>query len=146
MKWLLTALLVSNLFTSYAQTNQTKLTKSLPAVITCKANEISGAFIKAAGEKISFSFPDNFVAHGVVKSSIVKYANLQTTIIELPDFGKSLFQLSKRTNEDKTVTYVGRIINTTEGYLYELKNTANGEYQLTKQELNKVRPTCDLLK
>jgi len=44
----------------------------------------------------------------------------------------TLLAISKRINDDKTVTYVGRIINDKYADGYELKRENNGSYAMQK--------------
>lgn len=113
-----------------------------PAVINCSENVLSQVFASAAGQRVSLPFSDNFLFSGDVTSNVVKYSNLQSAVIKSPDFNNTIFNISRRTNADNSITYVGRIINTNYFDGYELKKNASGNYQLIKIETDKAIQDC----
>jgi hypothetical protein len=52
-------------------------------------------------------------------------------IVKSPTLNNTLLAISKRINDDKTITYVGRIINDKYADGYELKKE-NGSYAMHK--------------
>jgi|SRR5690242_6043856 hypothetical protein len=94
-------------------------------------SELSKAFTVPQGGKIKLDF-GNFTFNGIVTSSIKRYDNLYTVIIKSPAMNNTLLAISKRINDDKTVTYVGRIINDKYADGYELKRENNGSYAMQK--------------
>lgn len=119
-----------------------KIFASFPAAVTCSEQELSKAFNTAVDQTISLSFSNNLLFNGTVTSNIVKYSNLQSVTIKLPEFDNLIFSISKITNDDKTVTYVGRIINKKYADGYELKKDASNNYQFIKFETDKIIPEC----
>ena len=115
---------------------------NFPDVINCTEAELSKVFTSSAGQNISFSFSDNFLFDGAVISNVIKYSNLQSANVKSPVFNNSIFNISKRINDDNSITYVGRIINKNYFDGYELKKTADGKYQLIKIETDKVIQDC----
>ena len=113
-----------------------------PAVINCTEAEISKVFTSLTGQNINLSFSDNFSFGGAVISNVIKYSNLQSANIKSPVFNNSIFNISKRINNDNSITYVGRIINRDYFDGYELKKNAAGNYQLIKIETDKVIQNC----
>ena len=63
---------------------------------------------------------------------------MQSAIIRSPVFNNAIFHISKRTNPDNSITYVGRIINQNYFDGYELKIDAFGNYHLIKIETDNV--------
>lgn len=122
--------------------NRPKLFSNFPDIINCSETELSRVFTIAEGQNISLSFSNNFIFAGNLSSSIVKYSNLHSTIIKSPVFNNAIFNLSKRINDDNSITYVGRIINTNYGDMYELKKDISGNYQLVKTETSYVIQDC----
>ncbi len=116
---------------------------NFPDVINCTESELGKVFTSLTGQSISLSFSDNFSFAGSVTSNIVKYSNLQSANIKSPVFNNSLFNISKRINEDNSITYVGLIINRDYFDGYELRKNANGNYQLIKIETDKVIQVCN---
>ena len=115
---------------------------NFPDIINCTVAELSKAFTTSPGQQISLSFSDNFSFGGAVISNTVKYSNLQSANIKSPVFNNSIFNISKRINNDNSITYVGRIINRDYFDGYELKKNAAGNYQLIKIETDKVIQNC----
>jgi hypothetical protein len=73
---------------------------------------------------------------------LVKYNNLQSLVIKSALFNNAIFSLSKRINDDNSITYIGRIIHFDYADMYELKQDVNGIYQLIKNETERVVQTC----
>lgn len=113
-----------------------------PSVISCSEAELSKAFNSSPGQAISLSFSDNFSFSGNVTSNISKYNNLQSAVLNSPVFNNTIFSISKLTNADHSITYVGRIINRNYFDGYELKKDITGNYKLLKIETDKVIQDC----
>jgi hypothetical protein len=96
-----------------------------------KANELDKAFLAPEGAQIKLNF-SNFTFSGVVTSSVKRDHNLSTVIIKSTSLNNSVFSISKRINEDNTITYIGRIINENYADGYELKKDSLGNYELNK--------------
>ena len=116
--------------------------ESYPRVINCSEAEISRAFATPAGQSINLSFSDNFSFSGNVTGNTVKYSNLQSVVLRSAAFNNSIFSISKRTEANNSITYVGRIINRDYFDGYELKRNVSGNYQLIKIETDKVIQDC----
>jgi hypothetical protein len=96
--------------------------------------ELEKIFATAEGSTIKLSLGGNVGLTGVITSSIQRYHNLKSVIVKLNNLDNTVFGISKRTNDDKSITYVGRIINTKYSDAFELKTDANGNYLLNKQK------------
>jgi hypothetical protein len=81
---------------------------------------------------VKLNFGD-FTFNGIVTSSIKRYDNLYSVIIKAPGLNNTLLALSKRINDDKTVSYVGRIINENYADGFELRKENTG------YAINKIR-------
>lgn len=79
---------------------------------------------------------------GKVVSNENKYDNLQSMIIRSNNMGNTLFQLSKIINKDKSITYVGRIMNPDALEVYEIKNDVAGNYRLQRIDLDNILQDC----
>lgn len=137
------ALLISTV--SFAQQNtpsKPKLFQNYSDVITCSETELARVFNFNEGQNVSMALANNFSFSGTVTSNLVKYSNLQSVIVKSPAFSNAIFQVSKRTNDDNSITYIGRIINQNYFDGYELKQDAAGNYQLIKIETDKVIQPC----
>jgi hypothetical protein len=119
-----------------------KLFANYPDHINCSVNEFSKSFVTAQDQNINLTFSDNFLFNGTVTSNVVKYANLQTAVIRSASFSNAIFVLSKITNADGSINYVGHIINTKYFDGYDLKKDASGNYQLVKIETGAVLQDC----
>jgi hypothetical protein len=130
--------------TGFSQNNTVKPSQfnAFPTTINCSESELSKIFNTASGQTISLSFSDNFTFTGNVRSNIVKYSNLQTAVIASPDFANTIFSVSKITNNDNSISYIGRIINKNYFDGFELKQNAAGNYQLIKMETDRVIQDC----
>jgi hypothetical protein len=110
----------SNLFNNFSA--------NIPTAVT----ELDKAFLGKEGSSIQLNFNNNFSFTGTVFSSVQRYSNLSSVIIKLPSLNNSLLSISKRINDDKTITYVGRIINEKYADGYELKKDNYGNYTFNK--------------
>ena len=96
-----------------------------------RVNELDKAFLAIEGSEIELNF-SNFSYKGIVTSSVKRYHNLSTVIIKSTSLNNSLFSISKKINEDKTISYIGRIINENYADGYELVKDTLGNYSLNK--------------
>ena len=108
------------------------LFNNFSAKIPTAVTELNKAFLAAEGSSIQLSFANNFSFTGTVFSSIQRYRNLSSVVIKIPSLHNSLLSISKRINDDNTVTYVGRIINEKYADAYELKKDNYGSYTFNK--------------
>jgi hypothetical protein len=113
-----------------------------PSVINCTEQELSRVFTLAEGQPVVLSFSNNFNFGGSITSRVTRYSNLQSSVIKSPVFNNAIFSLSKRTNADNSITYVGGIINENYADGYMLKKDNAGAYSLQKIELSRQLPTC----
>ena len=113
-----------------------------PDVINCTETELNKVFTSSAGQSISLTFSDNFTFAGNVTAKMAKYSNLQSVNIQSPVFNNTIFNISRRTNDDNTTSYIGLIINRDYFDGYELRKSANGNYQLIKIETDRLIQVC----
>jgi len=140
---LLLLVLIGCTAAAHSQTgNKPKQFSQFPDQITCSETMLADIFRNPAGASISISFSPAFSFDGAVVNNIVKYSNLQSAVIRSPYFHNSIFSLSRITNKDNSITYVGRIIHKDFADGYELRQNASGQYQLTKIETDRVMPDC----
>ena len=132
-------------FSQNGNTAKPKQFNNFPDIINCSETTLNNIFNSAAGQHIDLSFSDNFSFSGNVTSNVVKYSNLQTAVVRSPYFNNSIFSVSKIINADRTVSYLGRIINKNYFDGYELKKNTDGNYQLIKMETDRVIQDCNQL-
>jgi hypothetical protein len=118
----------AQVFTSNRQNYFNKYSEKLPTA----TSELDKAFTTPEGGKVKLNFGD-FTFNGIVTSSIKRYDNLYSVIIKAPGLNNTLLALSKRINDDKTVSYVGRIINENYADGFELRKENTG------YAMNKIR-------
>ena len=132
--------------TGFSQTNaKPKQFNNFPEKINCSEQELASIFNATPGQVISLSFSNNFIFTGNVTSNIAKYANLQSAIIVSPDYFNTVFSVSRTTNNDGSISYIGRIINKNYFDGFELKKNISGVYQLNKIETDRVIQDCSQL-
>ncbi|MEO5890718.1 MAG: hypothetical protein ABIQ31_10720 [Ferruginibacter sp.] len=138
-------LLALSAVTGYSQNRQSvkpSLFTAFPTTINCTEAQLSSLFTQK-GTNVSLSLDNKLTLSGPVTSNLVKYHNLQTIVIKLPAFKNTLFSLSKQTDKNNNNTYVGRILNPLYADGFELKRQANGIYQLTKIDIDKILVYCN---
>lgn len=109
-----------------------KLFNSVSNVVPCPVSELEKGFSSFSGKNIRLNFGKNISFNGYVLSNIQRYHNLRSMIIKLPDYNNAILSVSKRVNDDNTITYIGRIINEKYSDGYELKSDLAGNYFLNK--------------
>lgn len=92
--------------------------------------QLEKAFEAKEGTEIKLQFRE-MSFEGTVISSVKKYENLHSVIVK-NNRTNTLISFSKRLNEDKTITYVGRILNDSSTDGYELTKNADGTYTFHK--------------
>ncbi len=120
----------AQIYTSSRQNRQNQFSKLSEKLPTASA-ELDKAFLAPEGTKLHLNF-SNFSFTGIVTSSIKRYDNLYSVVIKSSSLDNTLFSVSKRINDDKTITYVGRIINENYADGYELRKESDGTYALNK--------------
>lgn len=117
----------AQIITSHRQNYFNKYADKLPA----NESELEKAFSTSEGGKVKINFGD-FSFYGIVTSSIKRYENLQSIIVKSPDLNNTLLAISRRVNDDKTVSYVGHILNEKYADGFELRKEKNGSYEMNK--------------
>lgn len=133
--------------TSFSQSTSAakpKLFESLPSSITISESLLQSFFSLSPNQETTLDFGGQFTFPCRVLSKQAKYNNLQTVIVKSPSFGNAIFQVSRVTNEDNTISFSGRIINEKAFDGYAIKRTTNGTYLLEKFETDKVLDPCKL--
>lgn len=133
-KALLAVIMLVATFAAEAQTNAplrknqfSKMSEKLPTSFS----ELDKAFHAPEGSKLQLRF-SNLTFSGIVISSLKRYDNLYSVVIKSSSLDNTLFAISRRTEEDSSFTYVGRIINEKYADGYELRKDDGGAYSLYK--------------
>lgn len=100
--------------------------------LSCSVSELEKAFSSSPGANIKLIFGINIIFKGNVTSNVQRYTNLKSMVIKLTDFKDAALSISRRLNDDNTITYIGRIINENYADGYELKTDIAGNYFLNK--------------
>ena len=116
----------AQILTSNRQNYFSKVAEKLPTA----TSELEKAFTIPEGAKVKINFAD-FSFEGIVTSSIKRYDNLYSVVVKAPGLNNTLLAISKRINDDKTISYVGRIINQKYADGFELREN-NGTYSMNK--------------
>ena len=122
-------------------TSKPALFSGKPDRLACSETTLSNAFDFNDGQYINLTFSDNTSFSGKVISNIVKYSNLQTITIQLPEYGNAILYLSKQINPDQTVNYVGRIMQKDASDGYMIERNAN-DYSFKKINTERILELC----
>lgn len=115
--------------------NKPKLFSNLPEKISVNASELETFFIAQVGTntQLSLASDANQKFEGNLVSRSDRSADgIQTAIIGSSNYNGARMTVTKRQNEDGTVSYLGRIISFQHGDLYELQNL-QGQWFLVKK-------------
>lgn len=132
---------------AFAQANTTakpKMFAHLPTSIAISETLLRTFFTLNRNQETVLDFSAQFSFPCRVISNETKYANLQTVIVRSPMFGNAIFQVSKILNEDRSISYTGRILNERAFDGFVLKKADGGTYQLQKFETDQVLDECKL--
>jgi hypothetical protein len=139
----LVILLTSVALHSNAQTSETKqpIFSAYPNSISVDNLTLANSVMNAKGTDVTLNLAEGFKFKGSVISNIQNQANLQIITMRSSENPNTLLEISKITNEDNSIFYKGRILNSGAADGYELKNI-NGNYSLEKFELAKILQQC----
>ncbi len=135
IKALLLCTIVCCFFTSNAQvlhSDKAALFANVSSSFKAAISELDKAFLAKEGSSIQLQFASNFTFNGTIMSSVQRYGKLSSIIVRSQSLQNTLLSLSKRTNEDNTITYVGRILNGAFADGYELNKNTDGSYTFNK--------------
>ena len=129
---------------SFAQINDVRpnLYADRPQSINVDKNIFASVLDVAEGNEVSVALSSDFIFTGKVIGNFTKYNDLHTVMVRSNDNETSILQITAIKN-DNTVSYSGRIINSTAAVGYEIKNN-NGVYSLQKFETIKILDPCKL--
>ncbi len=120
--------------------NRPLLFAAYPQTLPLDAALISNTLNYKEGSTVSVALSPDFTFTGTVISNRQKYDNLQTVMIRAAD-DYTVFQVSRISNNDKSIQYAGRIININAADGYEIKNN-KGHYSLQKFETARILQPC----
>lgn len=140
-KPLLMALLCLSSAVCFSQTAKTEVFSQFPETINISKSELSQSLLATEGAAITVRFAD-LVISGKVIANVQKYDNLQSMVIRSDAYANALIHLSKITNKDNTISYVGSILSEEAADGYEVKADPAGNYQLKKIQQDTVLQPC----
>ena len=117
----------AQVLTSNRQNYFDKYSQTLPTPVS----ELDKAFTTPEGAKVKINFAA-FSFNGIVTSSIKRYDNLYSVIVKAPGLDNTVLTLSKIINPDKTVSYIGHILNQKYSDGFELRKDNDGNYAMNK--------------
>jgi len=144
-KSLLMLLLCLSTAVGYSQqtvANKTRLFAATPDKIDIASELFSKLMTFSEGTEVTFPLGNGVTFSGIVLSNEMKYSNLQSMTIRSAELNNSFFSLSKITNPDNSISYVGRIINNNALDGYQVKKAEAGNYRLEKFESDRILQDC----
>ncbi len=142
---LLLCVITAAAFAQKSDQSKPKLFTNFPDEIQVSKNLLQNTMNAFEGEQVVITFNNDFHFKGIVLSNLKKYDNLQSVLIKSSSFGNAVFQVSKIINDDKSISYTGRIINPDAFDGYEIKKDVKDNYSLKKFETKKILEDCGLL-
>jgi len=110
MKKLFVTLTFTFVFTvMFSNAKAQKMFDALPETAKFLPSVVEGIFNLNPGSAVDVKFTQGFHVTGVIKSNKKVYDNLQTIVIESSNYKANLF-ISKTTDQDNKVKYVGRML------------------------------------
>lgn len=122
-------------------TTKPALFAAYPQELSCTEAQLADLFNKPVNAVTQLNTGNGFVFTGTVKSSVQKYDNLKTVIIESTNFPGAVFSISLLSDQYTSEHYVGRIISMNHSDLFELQ-FENNQYKLVKKQFKNVIPAC----
>ncbi|MEO8770766.1 MAG: hypothetical protein ABI402_11790 [Ferruginibacter sp.] len=139
---LLLCLTTAATFAQKSEQARPKVFAGFPEKIQLSKNILQSTINVNEGEEVIVAFSNDFHFKGTVISNLKKYDNLQSVMIKSPAFGNSIFQLSRITNKDNSISYSGRIINPGIADGYEIKKDKDDNYSIVKFETKNILQDC----
>ena len=127
---------------SFSQVGKPEVFAQYPETINISKSQLSQALTVAEGANVTLNFSSDLIITGRVVANVQKFDNLQSMVIKSEAFANALFHLSKVTNKDNSISYVGRILSEDALDGYEIKAEASGIYQLKKIQLETIYQPC----
>ena len=128
--FLISIIFMGNIFSTQAQ----RLFDLVP-----KENKvISSVFSLNPGTAINIKFSSQFHITGILKSNNKIYHNLQSVLIECTNYKNLKFFISKRVNQDLSISYVGRLISRNAEDGFEVVENKSGKSVLKKNSLKEM--------
>lgn len=118
------------------KSQSSRLFINIPDSIQLSEQDIGQLFTLQSGSVITMKIGDQFLLKGILKSAIQKYDNLKSLIIESTNFKGAILSLARRTEEDNSFVYTGRILSSMHDDGFELRINEGGRYYLKKIEVN----------
>ena len=110
---------------------------SLPDKIKVNIQSLKELLKTSNGEAIASTLGNSessFHFNGQVVSTAVKYNNtIRSVVIRSSDFNGARLTFTQRTNDDGTISYIGRIISFDHADVYELQQK-DGNYEFVKKK------------
>lgn len=125
------AQILTNNRSQIQSSGRSQLFRNVSQRVPAKITELDKAFSAREGTSVKLQFK-NFEFEGTITSTIKRYDNLHSVLIKSSSLDNAVFSISKRIGDDKTITYVGRIIHENYADGYELIQEEDGSYMLNK--------------
>ena len=124
------------IFFCNARSQTSRLFNAVPDSVIWSEQEIGKLFELTAGSNVDLAVNERFHLKGIIKSSVQKYENLKSLIIESSNFKGAMISLARRIEDDNSIVYVGRILSSKHDDGFELRKNDTGQYYLRKIEVN----------
>jgi hypothetical protein len=132
----ITLCLLASISFCTARSQASRLFNDIPDSLLLSEQQIGSLFNLTAGSPVDLAVTDNFHLKGTIKSSIQKYENLKSLIIESSNYKGAMISLARRTEDDNSIVYVGRILSSKHDDGFELRKNESGQYYFRKIEVN----------
>ncbi len=132
--FLISIIFMGNIFSTQAQ----RLFDLVPKEIEFEHKVISSVFSLNPGTAINIKFSSQFHITGILKSNNKIYHNLQSVLIECTNYKNLKFFISKRVNQDLSISYVGRLISRNAEDGFEVVENKSGKSVLKKISLKEM--------
>ena len=143
-KPILVLLLILISAVSFSQKKKIRLFDGVPEKLECPVSQFEKAFTQKENTFISFDFGKAFSFSGKIVSTTQQYHNLSSVVVESPRYQNALFHLSRQVNKDKSISWVGRIMNSSASDGFEMKRDGSGNYTLIKINTERLLEPCNL--
>jgi hypothetical protein len=116
--------------------------KSLPEKTQVAIATLATSMELKEGSEMSIKLAEGLEFKGKVISNIQKYHNLRSVLIQSENMENTVFQISAQLNDDKTISYVGKILSQGSAEGLKLSTDDKGNYFLTKFETSNILQDC----
>ncbi len=141
--YVMVCLFMANSVSAQSKTKKPLQFKQYPTIIHCSGNQFTSLFAQKIGDMSVINLEGSLQLKGIITNKISKFNNeLQTVVMQLPEFSNSTFSISKRREQNADV-FIGHLYSSNFADGYQLKQSKGNNYEMIKIAAEQVLQPCN---